>query len=46
MILGQNIVSNFISGNREQRRAIIVETLGLDKFNIFFDLTKKQTSKY
>ena len=44
IILGQNIVNNFISGPAEQRRAIIEETLGLEKFNLYFDEIKSHRS--
>jgi DNA repair exonuclease SbcCD ATPase subunit len=40
VVLGQNIVNNFVSGNKDQRRSIIEETLGLDKFNAYFETAK------
>lgn len=42
IVLGQNIVSNFLSGGKDQRRAIIEETLGLERFNNFHDEAKNQ----
>lgn len=35
IVLGQNIVSNFISGGKDQRRQIIEEALGLEKFDLY-----------
>eukprot|EP01114_Cavostelium_apophysatum_P016743 TRINITY_DN4822_c0_g1_i1.p1 TRINITY_DN4822_c0_g1~~TRINITY_DN4822_c0_g1_i1.p1 ORF type:complete len:1079 (+),score=321.61 TRINITY_DN4822_c0_g1_i1:140-3376(+) len=40
IILGQNIVSNFISGGKDQRRVIIEEALGLEKFDLYHDQAK------
>lgn len=45
VILGQNIVNNFITGPLEQRRVIIEESLGLEKFNYYFDEAKQQRVK-
>lgn len=42
VVLGQNIFANFISGGKEQRRSIVEEMLGLDKFNLFFDIAKQR----
>ncbi len=45
VVLGQNIVSNFVSGNKDQRRSIIEETLGLDKFNAYFETAKNKRNE-
>eukprot|EP01122_Echinamoeba_exundans_P011161 TRINITY_DN433_c0_g2_i1.p1 TRINITY_DN433_c0_g2~~TRINITY_DN433_c0_g2_i1.p1 ORF type:complete len:963 (+),score=120.21 TRINITY_DN433_c0_g2_i1:558-3446(+) len=42
VVLGQNIFANFVSGSREQRRSIIEDMLGLDKFNALFDNAKSK----
>eukprot|EP01117_Protostelium_nocturnum_P020830 TRINITY_DN961_c0_g1_i2.p1 TRINITY_DN961_c0_g1~~TRINITY_DN961_c0_g1_i2.p1 ORF type:complete len:934 (+),score=172.52 TRINITY_DN961_c0_g1_i2:1736-4537(+) len=41
VILGQNVANNFITGGKEERRTIIEEALGLEKFDLYFDFTKK-----
>jgi DNA repair exonuclease SbcCD ATPase subunit len=42
VVLGQNIFNNFVSGSKEQRRTIIEEMLGLDKFNVYFEVCKAE----
>jgi DNA repair exonuclease SbcCD ATPase subunit len=42
VVLGQNIFNNFVSGSKEQRRTIIEEMLGLDKFNAYFEHCKAE----
>jgi len=37
VLLGQNIVNNFISGSRDDRRLIIEEMLGLEKFGDYYE---------
>jgi predicted phosphodiesterase/recombinational DNA repair ATPase RecF len=40
VLLGQNIVNNFISGSREERRLIIEEMLGLEKLVFYSEEAK------
>eukprot|EP01125_Pyxidicula_operculata_P020453 TRINITY_DN7559_c0_g1_i1.p1 TRINITY_DN7559_c0_g1~~TRINITY_DN7559_c0_g1_i1.p1 ORF type:complete len:1128 (+),score=226.98 TRINITY_DN7559_c0_g1_i1:11-3394(+) len=40
VVMGQNIVNNFLSGSQQQRRTIIEQTLGLEKLNIYYDTAK------
>lgn len=42
VVLGQNIFTNFVSGSKEQRRTIIEEMLGLDRFNLYFEAVKQK----
>jgi len=45
VVLGQNILSNFVSGNKDMRRLIIEEMLGLEKFNDWLELAKKERAQ-
>lgn len=45
VVLGQNILHNFVAGGKDKRRAIIEEMLGLDKFNDWFDAAKLERLK-
>eukprot|EP01127_Copromyxa_protea_P023290 TRINITY_DN8687_c0_g1_i6.p1 TRINITY_DN8687_c0_g1~~TRINITY_DN8687_c0_g1_i6.p1 ORF type:complete len:991 (+),score=177.60 TRINITY_DN8687_c0_g1_i6:317-3289(+) len=40
VILGQNIVSNFMQGSSVQRRKILEEFIGLEKFDFYLDEAK------
>lgn len=45
VVLGQNILHNFVSGNKDMRRAIIEEMLGLEKFNQWLETARRERSK-
>lgn len=40
-IMGQNIISNFVSGSKDERRNIIEGALGLEKFNLYLEEARK-----
>lgn len=42
IVLGQNIVNNFVSGSKEERRKIIEDLLGLDKLDDLLEETKEE----
>jgi DNA repair exonuclease SbcCD ATPase subunit/predicted phosphodiesterase len=45
VVLGQNILNNFVSGNKDMRRSIIEEMLGLEKFNEWLETARKERAK-
>lgn len=45
VVLGQNILNNFVSGNKDMRRAIIEEMLGLEKFGDWFEVAKQERAR-
>ena len=45
VVLGQNILNNFVSGNKDMRRAIIEEMLGLEKFADWFEVAKQERAR-
>ena len=42
VVMGQNIVTNFLAGSQQQRRTIIEDMLGLQKFDLYFECAKQK----